>query len=62
MLKQQTGDNLLKPSSDLLVFPISTPKQTQLHNIKNIQKEMDKEKDMFLNTINFHFDGLDDEF
>ena len=28
----------------------------------NKEKEMDKEKDMFLNTINFHFDGLDDEF
>ena len=28
----------------------------------SIQKEMDKEKDMFLNTINDHFDGLDDEF
>ena len=32
------------------------------HTDDFIQKEMDKEKDMFLNTINFHFDGLDDEF
>ena len=32
------------------------------HTDEFIQKEMDKEKDMFLNTINFHFDGLDDEF
>lgn len=26
------------------------------HTDEFIQKEMDKEKDMFLNTINFHFD------
>lgn len=32
------------------------------HTDNFIQTEMDKEKDMFLNTINFHFDGLDDEF
>ena len=32
------------------------------HTDDFIQKEMDKRKDMFLNTINFHFDGLDDEF
>ena len=31
------------------------------HTDDFIQKEMDKEN-MFLNTINFHFDGLDDEF